>query len=116
MIKIKKRQNLTIDDKQGEKKMIKHVVCFKIKDKNNDLLQKTREILLSMKGNVPTLVDIEVGINALDTYRSYDIILITTLASFSDLEIYQQDHFHVSVVKKHMHSIIESSVSVDFNI
>ena len=35
--------------------MIKHVVCFKLAKPSEELLKKTKEILLSMKGNVPML-------------------------------------------------------------
>ena len=40
--------------------MIKHVVCFKLNEGESP--EKAKEVLLSMKGNVPMLKDIEVGI------------------------------------------------------
>lgn len=33
--------------------MIKHIVCFKLKDPSREECEKARDILLSMKGNVP---------------------------------------------------------------
>ena len=58
---------------------------------------------------------IEVGIDFLHSERSYDIILQVTLEK-SELDNYQNDPYHCSVVKKHMHSVRESSVAVDYEI
>lgn len=94
--------------------MMKHVVCFKLKEPSEELLLKTREILLSMRGNVPTAKNVEVGIDFLHSARSYDIILVVTLADPADLDVYQNDEYHCSVVKKHMHAIAETSVALDY--
>ena len=96
--------------------MIKHVVCFKLQEPSCELLKKTKEILLSMKGNVPMLRDIEVGVDFLHSPRSYDIILIVTLDSKEDLDKYQNDPYHCDVVKRHMHSVASSSIALDFEI
>ena len=44
--------------------MVRHVVCFKLKNPTESLLRDTKEILLSMRGRVPQLRDIEVGIDS----------------------------------------------------
>lgn len=80
--------------------MIKHIVCFKLKDNSEENCTKTADILKSMKGNVPTLLDIEVGVDFLHSQRSYDIILQVTLESEDKLEEYQKDAYHCDVVKK----------------
>ncbi len=94
--------------------MIKHVVCFKLKDGESP--EKAREVLLSMQGNVPTLKGIEVGVDCLHSHRSYDVILSVILDDMQALSDYQQDEYHCSVVKKHMHAVVSTSVSVDFEI
>ncbi len=96
--------------------MIKHIVLFKLKDKSPENLEKTKEILLSMDGNVPLLRSIEVGLDFLHSGRSFDVALITTLDSREALDAYQVDPYHVSVVKKHMHAVREDSVAIDFEI
>ncbi len=96
--------------------MIKHIVCFKLKDNSEEMLSKTRLILLSMRDNVPTVKDIEVGVDFLHSPRSYDIYLAVTLESRDVLDEYQKDTYHVEVVKKHMHQVMESSVAIDFEI
>lgn len=93
--------------------MIKHIVCFKLTDPTEELLAKTKDILLSMKGNVPTVSDIEVGVDFLHSPRSFDIILQVTLSD-GTLDDYQNDPYHVSVVKKHMHSVSQTSISIDY--
>lgn len=96
--------------------MIKHIVCFKLKDNSEENCIKTADILKSMKGNVPTLLDIEVGVDFLHSPRSYDIILQVTLENSDKLNAYQNDPYHCNVVKKHMHAVMESSVAVDYEL
>lgn len=98
--------------------MIKHIVCFKFDNPSEELLIKTKEILLSMKNNVPMLLDVQVGIDYLRSSRSYDIILETYFETKEDLEKYQDDPYHCSVVKTHMHkyAITEKSVAIDYEI
>ena len=70
----------------------------------------------SMDGNVELLRGIEVGVDFLHSPRSYDIILQVLLDDEKALEEYQNDEYHCSVVKKHMHSVAESSVAIDFKL
>ena len=76
--------------------------------------EKAKEVLLSMQGNVPMLKGIEVGVDCLHSARSYDVILSVVLEDMKALEEYQKDTYHVGVVKKHMHAVTKSSVSVYF--
>ena len=92
--------------------MIKHVVCFKLNE--GESKEKAKEVLLSMQGKVPMLKGIEVGIDCLGSARSYDVILSVILEDMNALADYQQDKYHVEVVKKHMHAVTKTSVAVDF--
>lgn len=96
--------------------MIKHIVCFKLKDGSKENCLKTAEILKSMKGNVPQLIDIEVGVDFLHSPRSYDIILQVTLEDADKLNEYQNDPYHCDIVKTHMHAVMDSSVAVDYEL
>lgn len=96
--------------------MIKHVVCFRLKDRSEASCQKAADVLRSMEGNVPMLRGIEVGIDFLHAARSFDVILSVLLDDETALDAYQNDPYHVSVVKTHMHAAYESSVSVDFHL
>ena len=107
--------------------MIKHIVCFKLKDNSLEECEKAANILKflpkptlsflkSMEGNVPLLRGIEVGVDFLHSQRSYDIILQVKLDDRNALEEYQNDEYHCSVVKKHMHSVAETSVAIDYEL
>lgn len=96
--------------------MIKHIVCFKLAEPTEENCKKAKEVLMSMKGNVPTVIDIEVGLDFLHSQRSYDIILQVTLESRDVLDTYQNDPYHVDVVKKHMHAVCASSIAVDYDL
>ncbi len=96
--------------------MIKHIVCFKLAEPTAEACRKCKDVLLSMRGNVPTLRDIEVGIDILHSPRSYDVYLAVTVDDRAALDAYQADEYHCSVVKKHMHAVTASSVAVDFEI
>ena len=96
--------------------MIKHVVCFKIKEEYKNRIEEAKTTLLSMKGNVPTVLDINVGIDLLHSERSYDIILEVWLGSMEHLAVYQQDLYHCTVVKPLMHEIRCASVAVDYEV
>ncbi len=94
--------------------MLKHVVCYKLADCNQEALEECKRVLTSMVGIVPEIRSLEVGFDALGSPRSYDMILIVVLDDFDALKTYQSNEYHVTVVKKHMHSVVEKSVSVDF--
>ena len=96
--------------------MIKHTICFKLKDNSPEECNKAAQILRSMDGNVELLRGIEVGVDFLHSPRSYDIILQVLLDDEKALEEYQNDEYHCSVVKKHMHSVAETSVAIDYEL
>ncbi len=94
--------------------MIKHIVCFKLKDNSLAECEKARDVLMSMEGKVPELRGIKVGIDFLHSERSYDLILEVLLDDEDALESYQNDPYHCSVVKTHMHAVREASIAVDY--
>lgn len=92
--------------------MIKHVVCFKLNE--GESAEKAKEVLSGMKGKVPQIREMEVGIDFLGSARSFDVYLSVVVDDKYALNDYQNDPYHVNVVKKHMHSVTKSSVAVDF--
>lgn len=96
--------------------MIKHIVCFKLKDSSNKKKQEVKNRLMAMDGKVDLIKDIEVGTDFLGSARSYDIILQVTLENKEALELYQKDEFHCSYVKAYMHEVMDTSVAVDYEI
>lgn len=96
--------------------MIKHVVCFKLKDNSDEAKEKATNVLMSMVTKVPTIWGIEVGQDVLKSFRSYDIILQVVVENMEKLEEYQNDPYHVEVVKKYMHEHTDKSISIDYEI
>lgn len=94
--------------------MVKHVICFKLADYDNNKCVATKEVLMSMKDNVPTVLDIDVNIDQLKSQRSYDVMLEVTVEDWDALEEYQKDQYHCEVVKTYMKKAAESSVAIDY--
>ena len=82
--------------------MIKHVVMWKVKTsehKQNEL-SKMKMALESLKGKIPQIRELEVGIDYAQTEASRsDIVLNSSFASLKDLEIYQNHPEHKKVVE-----------------
>ena len=96
--------------------MIKHIVCFKLKNNSDEEKKKVKGLLLSMENNVPTVKKIEVGCDFLHSARSYDVILQVWLEDRAALDVYQNDPYHVDRVKTYMHEAAATSVAVDYEI
>jgi Stress responsive A/B Barrel Domain len=95
--------------------MITHIVLFKLTDPRPDIVDATRELLLSMNGNVPQLRHLEVGIDLIHSERSCDIALVTRFDSLDELKAYQVDPYHAGTILPHMRSVCSSIVSVDYD-
>jgi len=50
--------------------------------------------MLSMKGQIPALIDIEVGVDIVRSGRSYDLALITRHTDLAGMEAYQVHPVH----------------------
>ncbi|MCC8015980.1 MAG: Dabb family protein [Clostridiales bacterium] len=94
--------------------MVKHIVCFKLKDNSIEKKQEAANRILSMKENVDIIKNLEVGIDFLGSERSYDLIIQVTLADRDALDLYQRNQYHCDYVKSYMHRVMSSSVSVDY--
>lgn len=94
--------------------MIKHIVCFKLKNPTPELCRQVREKILSMNGKVDLIRGLEVGVDFLHSDRSYDVALSVLLDSPEALNAYQADPYHSGVVKAYMAELTQSSISVDF--
>jgi len=76
--------------------MIKHIVMWKLKDKQDAVVIKTK--LEALKGKIPGLLHIEVGIDFLDSEQSADIVLYTEFESREALQYYQKHPEHQAIV------------------
>ena len=97
-----------------EEFMVKHIVCYKFANPDEETIAKTKAVFESMIGRVPEVKSLAAGADVLHSPRSFDMVLEVVFDSFEDMANYQKNEYHVSVVKKHVHSVVEKSVSVDY--
>jgi len=95
--------------------MIKRISLFKLRRPNSDDLHTAAAALRSMKGAIPALLDIEVGVNFSEADAAYDLVLNMTFKDVASLRQFEQDPFHLSV-KKTMIELKENRVVVDYKI
>ena len=93
--------------------MLTHVVLFKLKDANPDSIAETVARLSALDGAVPTLQSLEVGVDIVQSSRSYDVALIARFEDLAGLEMYQAHSAHLPVID-FVNEVMESRVAVDF--
>ena len=80
--------------------MIKHIVMWKFKD---DVVEadklEMKHLLESLKGVVPSLVDIKIGMDVSSKEASMDMVLYTEFKSLEDLAAYAGHPEHLKVVE-----------------
>ena len=77
--------------------MITHIVFFKFRSPAD--VEPVRAALEGMRGRVPTLRELEVGVDELHTERSFDLSLLTRFDSWVDLDAYRIDPVHLKVIE-----------------
>ncbi len=93
--------------------MVKHIVFFKLKENSQEKKEEVKSKLLSLKGKVEVLKNIEVGLNFADEARAYDIALLTDFENEEDLKSYAIDPYHLEIVE-YIKRVTVSSKVVDF--
>ena len=93
--------------------MVTHIVLFKLKDRSEESARRAQTVIASMKGQIPGLLDLEVGVDFSREARSYDVALITRHATRADLDAYQVHPVHERV-KEYIASVRDVSNAVDF--
>lgn len=91
--------------------MVTHMVLFKFD--NLEIAEQAKEKLLSMKGQVASLIDIEAGVDFTRSERSFELGLITHHKTREDLKAYASDPVHLEVagfIRQHM----SGAASADF--
>lgn len=95
--------------------MIKHIVMWKFKESEHESMLLFRDRLLALKGKIPEIRLMEVGININPRDRSYDAVLISEFDSMDDLRAYSTNPLHVEV-SDFCKTIRTASVSCDYEI
>lgn len=95
--------------------MIINNLLLKLKNRDTDNVKKTQEVLLSMRGKIEVLIDIQAEINIRPGESNYDIILITKFASLEDLDKYLIHPNHLEVAK-FIGSVLDTQASVCYSL
>jgi len=82
--------------------MLKHIVMWKIRDEVDgkpkaEVCREIKEMLEALPGKISCIKKLEVGINALPSDASDDLVLITEFDSPEDLKIYAVHPDHLAV-------------------
>lgn len=91
--------------------MLTHIVLFKLFDPKK--AAEVRERILSMKGKIPELLEIEVGVDVVRNERSYDVALVSKHESVDAMQRYQVHPEHLAL-KTYLDTVRERSICVDF--
>ena len=95
--------------------MVKHIVMFKLTEKNSQNMELATNSLRSLENKIETLKSIEIGTDFLESDRSYDIVLTAHFENPEGLKTYSSHKNHLPVVKI-MRSLCSSSVVVDYEL
>jgi hypothetical protein len=93
--------------------MITHIALIKLVHANAETIEEARKILLGLEGKIPQLRHLEIGVDLVQSYRSYDLSLVAKFDSLEDLQTYNNHPVHVEVVKK-LQGVRKSTITVDY--
>lgn len=79
--------------------MVINNVLLKLKERDHESISKAKNVLLSLKGKIEVLLDLQVEVDIRRGESSYDILLITKFASMEDLDAYIVHPAHLEVAK-----------------
>jgi len=91
--------------------MVTHIVLFRFADLSD--ADAAVQKLLSMKGRIAALSDVEAGVDFTRSERSYEVGLITRHADRAALDAYQADPVHQEVAA-YIRARAGGAVAVDF--
>ncbi len=91
--------------------MLTHIVLFRFESMEN--AEEAGRRLRAMKGRIPSLLDVESGVDITRSGRSYELALITRHEDQAGLDAYQVHPVHQEVVV-YIKSVASGSVAVDF--
>ena len=93
--------------------MIKHIVMFKLLDKNKANIEKAVNALKTLEEKIDVLRSVEIGVDFTGSERSYDIVLTTEFDGQEEFNAYGPHPEHLPVVET-IRSLCSGSVVVDY--
>lgn len=98
--------------------MLKHIVLFKLKTisegaSKEENAKKIKHDLEALKGKIPQILHIEVGINCIPGDAAYDVVIYSEFADENALSLYAKHPEHVKIAE-FVGKVRESRVVVDY--
>ena len=93
--------------------MVKHIVMFKLKEKNAENMESAVSTLRGLDGKIESLRFIEAGVDFKETDRSYDLVLTTHFDDQEGLSAYNSHPTHLPVIES-MRNLCSNSIVVDY--
>ncbi len=94
--------------------MIVHIVMFAFKEENKQAnLQQAKTMLDDLVGKVPSLLSMEVGLDFMQSERSFDLVLTSTFDDKEGLSAYATHPAHLEVVE-FIKEVTEMAKVVDY--
>ncbi|WP_379129746.1 Dabb family protein [Paenibacillus sp. sgz500958] len=94
--------------------MIANNVLLKLKNPEKDT-SEVQAALLSMKGKIDILLDIQIEKNVRPEEGAYDVLFITKFASMEDLDAYLAHPAHLEV-SKFIFSVLDTMASLCYEV
>lgn len=94
--------------------MFTHTVLFKLYDRSPEAVERAAGVLRGMRGRIPSLLELEVGVEPRGMGRAWDIALITRFADREGYEAYRTHPHHGDPVLAHMHVHAAEAAVVDW--
>jgi hypothetical protein len=91
--------------------MVTNNLLIKVKDGDAETVEKVKATLLSMRGKIDALKDIQVYLDVRHGASSYDLMLVTRFDSAEGMDAYLTDPVHLEVAK-YIVSVMVASASV----
>jgi quinol monooxygenase YgiN len=97
--------------------MIKHIVAWRLNDEHDKRASaaQIKELLEGLRGQIPGLLHIEVGVNVVIDVNAADVVLYSEFVDLQALKTYQAHPLHQAVVPK-VKALTTERRSVDYEI
>lgn len=98
--------------------MIKHIVCWKLKEEAHGNDKATNMLLIkekleALQGKIEGVIKIEVGINLPDFPNNHDVVLYSEIESKEALDFYQNHPLHQAILP-FIRDAVVNRVAVDY--
>lgn len=108
-------KTIKVNELGRTKKVIKHIVMWRIKDKDQEAMKKIKTDLEGLKGKIEEIKAIEVGIDFNGSDAAYDLVLYSEFDNKEGLVTYQSHPEHVKV-GQFIKSVTVSRTVVDYEV